>query len=161
MEVFIRDASSEPLLTQVREIFREYQKSLGIDLGFQNFEEELAGLPGKYAPPRGRIYLAFFGESGEDGAAAGCIALRPLDGERCEMKRLYVRPAFRGHDLGRKLAERVVADARAIGYSEMLLDTLPDMSAAQALYRSLGFLSTDPYCFNPIERAQYMALALH
>lgn len=153
--MLIRDATSEELIGQVRTIFREYQQSLGIDLCFQDFEQELALLPGKYAPPQGRIYLASLGE-----AVAGCIALRPFQGTQCEMKRLYVRPGFRGHDLGRKLADTVIADARAIGYTEMLLDTLETMTSAQKLYRSLGFTEIAPYCFNPIEGASYMRLEL-
>ena len=154
-EIRIVPADSEELLGQVRDIFREYQASLGIDLDFQGFEEELASLPGKYAPPRGRLYLAFFSEK-----LAGCVALRPLGGDNCEMKRLYVRPEFRGRKLGRLLAEKVITEARKEEYAEMYLDTLPAMLAAQAMYRSLGFRLTGPYCYNPVEGTQYMMLDL-
>ncbi len=153
--MLIQSASSEPLLSQVREIFREYQMSLGIDLCFQNFEQELSTLPGKYALPQGRIYLAFM-----DDALAGCIALRPLQKKQCEMKRLYVRPQFRGFHLGRLLANTVIADAREIGYTEMFLDTLYSMASAQELYRSLGFRPTAAYCFNPLPETLYMKLDL-
>ena len=151
----IESVTAEPLVDRVRELFREYQLSLGIDLSFQDFEEELAGLPGTYAPPLGRLYIAFV-----DGVPAGCIALRPLGHGQCEMKRLYVRPAFRGQELGRRLAAKAIDEAREIGYTQMYLDTLPTMTSAQALYRSLGFRPVAPYRFNPIEGAQYMRLDL-
>lgn len=154
-EIRIVSADSGRFLGQVREIFREYQVSLGIDLCFQDFEEELSSLPGKYGPPGGRLYLALVGRE-----AAGCIALRSFEGKRCEMKRLYVRPGFRGRNLGRMLAEKVIEEARKTGYSEMLLDTLPSMTAAQSLYRSLGFREIGPYCFNPVEGTRYMKLDL-
>lgn len=153
--MIIHEATALPFISHVRAIFREYQQSLGIDLCFQDFEQELALLPGKYAPPQGRIYLATVEEE-----VAGCIALRPFEGSRCEMKRLYVRSAFRGHDLGRKLADTIITDARAIGYKEMLLDTLASMTSAQKLYRSLGFTEIPPYCYNPIEGTSYMRLEL-
>jgi len=151
--MILRSATAEPLLGQAREIFREYQISIGIDLCFQDFEHELASLPGKYAPPQGRLYLAF-----KDEDLAGCIALRPFDETRCEMKRLYVRPAFQGRDLGRLLAERIIAEARAIGYRAMILDTLSTMTVAVTLYQSLGFRPIPPYYVNPIPGAQYMEL---
>lgn len=147
--------TSEPLISQAREIFREYQVSLGIDLCFQDFEQELADLPGKYAPPQGRLYLAFIDEK-----LAGCIALRPLQEGLCEMKRLYVRPEFRGQYLGLLLAKEIIAEAREIGYHQMVLDTLDTMTVAQKLYRSLGFKEIEPYCFNPIDGALYMSLDL-
>lgn len=147
--------TSEPLISQAREIFREYQVSLGIDLCFQDFEQELADLPGKYAPPQGRLYLAFIDEK-----LAGCIALRPFQEGMCEMKRLYVRPEFRGQYLGLLLAKEIIAEAREIGYHQMVLDTLDTMTAAQKLYRSLGFKEIEPYCFNPIDGALYMSLDL-
>ena len=153
--MMIELATSESYLSQVREIFREYQNSLEIDLCFQDFEHELAALPGKYAPPEGRIYLAFV-----DGEAAGCIALRPLHAGQCEMKRLYVRTSFRGQNLAIILANQVIAAAREIGYTEMFLDTLSTMTAAQALYLSLGFKPTGAYCFNPIPECVYMKLDL-
>ena len=139
----------------VREIFEEYASGLGVDLCFQQFDEELAGLPGDYAAPRGALLLAYV-----DGAVAGCVALRPLDGvdyaNAAEMKRLYVRKAFRGFGLGRQLAERVLDAARAAGYDCVLLDTLDDMEAARALYEELGFEEIPPYYHNPIAGAHYL-----
>lgn len=148
-------ATSETLLNQVREIFCEYQVSLGIDLCFQDFEKEMSGLPGKYASPQGRLYLAF-----SDGMLAGCIALRPLQEGQCEIKRLYVRPQFRGQDMGKRLLEKVIAEARHIGYRQVFLDTLHTMAAAQKLYYSAGFRETSPYCFNPVKGAVFMRLDL-
>ncbi len=143
-------------IAEARLLFEEYAASLGINLCFQNFEQEVAGLPGDYAPPSGRLYLAV-----ENDRIAGCIALRKLDEQICEMKRLYVRPAFRGSGLGRKLTERVIADAHAIGYKRMRLDTLPGkMDQAIGLYRSLGFKDIAPYYDNPYEDVAYMELEL-
>lgn len=133
-------------LSQARALFTEYAGSLGFDLSFQKFEEELAGLPGEYAPPRGRLILALDGDE-----AMGCAALRELTPVVCEMKRLYVRPAFRGKGTGRALAEAVIEEARGIGYRRMWLDTVPSMAAAIALYRSLGFHPIAPYRENPVE----------
>jgi putative acetyltransferase len=147
--------TSEPLVSQAQEIFREYQVSLDIDLCFQDFEQELAALPGKYAPPQGRLYLAFVDEM-----LAGCIALRPFQEGLCEMKRLYVRPQFRGQNLGLLLATEIIAEAKRIGYHQMVLDTLDTMTAAQKIYRSVGFQEIEPYCFNPIDGALYMGLDL-
>jgi len=142
-------------LGTVRELFIEYATSLGFDLGFQNFEEELTKLPGEYAPPDGRLLLALFEKQ-----IAGCAALKKIDQDICEMKRLYIRPAFRGKEIGRGLATAVIEEARKIGYSRMWLDTIPSMKEAIALYRSLGFKSIQPYRFNPIEGALFMELAL-
>ncbi|QNP58280.1 GNAT family N-acetyltransferase [Paenacidovorax monticola] len=139
----------------VRDIFREYADSLHIDLAFQDFEGELAGLPGDYAPPRGQLLLAEV-----DGAVAGCCALRPLDAadypNAAEMKRLYVRKAFRGFGLGRQLAEAMLDVARQAGYACVLLDTLDDMEAARALYTELGFEEIPPYYHNPVAGAHYL-----
>ncbi len=142
-------------LDEVREIFREYADGLGVDLCFQQFDAELAGLPGDYAPPRGALLLARV-----DGALAGCCALRPADTadypNAAEMKRLYVRKAFRGFGLGRQLAEAVLDAARQAGYACVLLDTLDDMEAARALYEDLGFEDIPPYYHNPIAGAHYL-----
>lgn len=138
-----------------RELFLEYQRALGVSLCFQGFEEELASLPGDYSPPRGRLYLAL-----ASGKPAGCVALRPLFHRDGEMKRLYVRPAYRGSGLGRLLAERVVEDARSLGYDNLKLDTLPRMRAAQRLYEELGFRDTAAYNDNPVPGVRFMALDL-
>jgi putative acetyltransferase len=147
---FIQPESQEDL-QRTRELFQEYEASLGICLCFQSFSEELARLPGDYAPPQGRLLLAL-----DEAQIAGCVALRRMDDETCEMKRLYVRPAFRGKGVGRKLATTVIKEARSIGYAEMRLDTLPSMKEAIALYQSLGFQPIEPYRHNPIEGAIYM-----
>lgn len=139
----------------VQALLREYADTLGIDLAFQRFDDEVAGLPGRFAPPDGRLLVAT-----DHGRIVGCIALRAVDGERCEMKRLYVRPQTRGTGLGRRLAEAICAEARAAGYRSMVLDTLPTMAAAQAVYRALGFGATTPYVFNPIPGTRYLALDL-
>jgi ribosomal protein S18 acetylase RimI-like enzyme len=147
--------AGEPDLELVRTLFREYAASLDTDLCFQNFEAELASLPGTYSPPRGRLLLAFRGVE-----ALGCIALRPIDGADCEMKRLYVRPAARGEGLGRRLVERICQEAREAGYQRIRLDTLPTMTEAIRLYRAMGFEETPPYVYNPVPGALFLALDL-
>lgn len=151
----LASAKGAQQMDEARVIFREYAAGLGIDLCFQNFEEELATLPGEYAAPRGALLLARV-----DGALAGCCALRPLDSadypNAAEMKRLYVRKAFRGFGLGRQLAEAVLDIARQAGYDCVLLDTLDDMEAARALYEDLGFEDVPPYYHNPIPGAHYL-----
>lgn len=141
-------------LDEVRRLFSEYAAMLGIDLAFQNFDGELTALPGKYAPPSGIIHIARPSPNG--GRAAGCVALRPFDAGRCEMKRLFVREEFRGQGIGRLLAERIVADARVIGYRSMLLDTLESLPEAVALYTKMGFNRIAPYCHNPQPDAVFM-----
>ncbi|MCE1246693.1 MAG: GNAT family N-acetyltransferase [Firmicutes bacterium] len=154
--MIIKTADSAEMLDLVRKIFCEYQRSIGIDLEFQDFKEELANLPGKYSPPQGRLYIGYIGEK-----PAGCIALRPMKEKgQCEMKRLFVRPEFRGKNAGKQLAEKIIADAREIGYSQMFLDTLTSMTSARELYTSLGFKPTEPYCYNPFENAEYFRLDL-
>ncbi len=143
-------------MAEARELFLEYANSLGFSLCFQSFDKELAGLPGDYAPPNGRLLLASIG-----GETAGCVALHKLESDICEMKRLYLRPKFRGHGLGLALVERVLSEARSIGYRRMRLDTVePAMKDAVAMYRRFGFREIPPYRENPIEGAMYMELEL-
>lgn len=148
-------ADNAALWEQAREIFRDYAASLNIDLGFQNFDAELQHLPGDYASPHGHLLLAYV-----DDALAGCGAFRQIGdvdyANACEMKRLYVRPAFRSSGLGRLLAQALFDEAQRSGYSVMLLDTLDDMEAARGLYTSLGFSEIPPYYFNPIPGAHYL-----
>jgi putative acetyltransferase len=149
-------AESPAQIAQARELFLEYAHSLGFSLCFQNFDKELAGLPGDYAPPEGRLLLTEC-----DGQLAGCVALHKLEPGVCEMKRLYLRPQFRGKGLGRALAEEIIAEARQIGYRHMRLDTVePVMKDALAMYRKLGFQQIAPYRANPIAGAMYMELQL-
>lgn len=151
----IRQATTPPDVETARSLFVEYQESLGISLCFQNFDAEVASLPGAYAAPEGRLLLAFVGDE-----PAGCVALRKLEDGICEMKRLWVRPAFRGLRLGRRLAEAVLSEARAAGYRAVRLDTLPSMREAQALYVSLGFVDIPPYNDHPIEGTRFMEASL-
>jgi ribosomal protein S18 acetylase RimI-like enzyme len=149
-------AESVEQVASARELFEEYATGLGISLCFQNFDKELTELPGAYAPPDGRLLFAL-----HEDKIAGCIALRKISGETCEMKRLYVRPEFRGQRIGRALAEKLIAEAREIGYTRMRLDTLPaKMDEAIALYRSFGFREIEPYYHNPVEGALFMELIL-
>jgi putative acetyltransferase len=152
----LTEAESPMQILQTRELFLEYAQSLGFSLCFQNFDQELAGLPGDYAPPEGRLLLAEC-----EGQLAACVALHKLDSGICEMKRLYLRPQFRGKGLGRALAERIIAEARQIGYQRMRLDTVePVMKDAVAMYRKLGFKEIAPYRPNPNLGAIYMELEL-
>ncbi len=149
-------AESPAQIAQARELFLEYAQSLGFSLCFQNFDKELAELPGDYAPPEGRLLLVEC-----EGQLAACVALHKLEPVICEMKRLYLRPQFRGRGLGRTLAERIIAEARQIGYQRMRLDTVePVMKDAVAMYRKFGFKEIAPYCPNPIPGALYMELEL-
>lgn len=148
----MRISQAGPPLDEVRALFLEYARDLGFSLCFQGFDEELAQLPGAYAPPRGALLLA---------PEQGCVALRPLEGTTAEMKRLYVRPTVRGQGLGRALAQAAIDEARALGYSRLVLDTIAGtMDAAIAMYRRLGFREIAPYCENPIQRALYLELQL-
>ena len=155
MTIRIAEARWPQDRAKVEALFREYVASLGVDIGFQNVDDELATLPGKYARPGGVTYIAFAATE-----AAGAVAYRMLEPGVCEMKRLYVRPAFRGLAVGRALAEELIADARARGYRTMLLDTLATMQSAQRLYRNLGFRPIPPYYANPLPDVTYMALDL-
>ena len=151
----ICQAATPEQIALARSLFEEYAAWLGIDLSFQGFATELAGLPGLYVPPRGALLLALAGSE-----AAGCVALRPLAGGVCEMKRLFVRSEFRGQGLGRRLGERIVAEARAIGYRMMRLDTLPSMHAAIRLYERLGFVRCAAYYQTPLPDTVFMELQL-
>lgn len=157
----LKQAQSDEEIRETRQLFQEYAAWLGLNLCFQNFDKELADLPGDYVPPSGRLFLAI-----EDDQVAGCVAVRKIGEGRtgydiCEMKRLYVRPAFRGRGLGRILTEKIIEAAREIGYARMRLDTLPGkMDPAIALYCSLGFKSIEPYYNNPVEGAAFMELEL-
>lgn len=154
--IVLSQATSPEQVEQARTLFLEYARSLGFSLCFQNFDQELKNLPGAYGPPSGRLLLAH-----DAGAAAGCVALRKLEEEICEMKRLYVRPAYRGKGVGKLLVDRVISEARAIGYERMRLDTVPNfMKDAIALYHRIGFREISAYCNNPMEGALYMELVL-
>lgn len=151
----IVDGHGEEKLPAVRRLFEEYAASLEVDLGFQDFERELRDLPGEYAPPAGRLLLALAGND-----PAGCVALRPYEPEVCEMKRLYVRPAFQGTGLGRRLAEAIVQAGQGADYRLMRLDTLPSMEAARRLYLSLGFEEIEAYRHNPVHGTTFFQLDL-
>lgn len=154
-EVRIAQAAGADDIEAARRLFRSYERFLGVDLCFQGFEAELASLLGAYAPPTGRLLLAKVGAE-----AAGCVALRPLEPDVCEMKRLWVEPGFAGRGIGRALAERVILEARAIGYRVMRLDTLPELRAAQHLYGSLGFQEIPHYYPNPLSGVRMFELDL-
>ena len=153
--VKITPADLETDIEFIRDLFKEYAASLGFDLAFQDFKKELDELPGEYAPPDGCVLLAK-----DKDQIAGCVALRKMDENTCEMKRLYVRPGFRGKGIGRELSVAIIDKAREIGYKYMRLDTVPWMKEAIALYRSLGFKEIEPYRYNPIEGATFMELEI-
>jgi len=157
----IEQASSVEQVALARELFREYADALHVDLSFQDFDRELGGLPGNYAPPAGCLLLAFHDDDSGSSHPSGCGALRPLSPEICEMKRLYVRPEFRGLGVGRALASALIAAAREIGYRAMRLDTLPSMHEAHKLYQQLGFREIAPYCSNPVKGVRYLELDLY
>ncbi len=142
-------------IDKVKLLFGEYTSMLGFDLRFQHYDEELQKLPADYALPRGRLYIANY-----DNQLAGCIALRPFDNNCCEMKRLFVRPEFRGKRIGKALVEQVISDAKETKYQAMLLDTLTSLAASVALYKRLGFYEIEPYRFNPLPNALFLRLAL-
>jgi GNAT superfamily N-acetyltransferase len=148
-------ADNPEKIEKVREMILRYARSLDFDLSFQGFDEELAGLPGDYAPPSGRLLLA-----AEGNEAAGCVALRKIGESLCEMKRLFVNPEHRGKEVGRLLGEAIIREARELGYKRMRLDTVPAMKPAIGLYRSLGFEEIPPYCYNPVPGAKYFELRL-
>lgn len=158
-DIILRWAQGPDDIEAVRALFLDYQADLGIDLCFQGFAAELDELPGVYTTPNGAIALALVG-----GSPAGCCAFRPLEGSdhlnACEMKRLFVRPAFRGFGLGRQLVDLILSEARLAGYTNMLLDTLTDMEAARALYQGAGFYEVAPYYHNPIAGAHYLKVEL-
>lgn len=156
----IEPASSDNQIALARELFLEYSKGLSVDLCFQDFGCEVQELPGKYAPPAGRLLLAYYDDAAAAESLAGCGALRPFSTGVCEMKRLYVRPEFRGCGVGRALTLALIAAAREIDYRALRLDTLPEMHSAQKLYKQLGFREIAPYCSNPVEGARYLELDL-
>ena len=152
----ITQATTQNDIEQARELFKEYEASLGISLCFQNFAEELANLPGEYAPPGGRLLLAR-----EFDQLVGCVALRPIDQITCEMKRLFLRPAYRSRGLGRVLVEAIIEEARKLGYTHMRLDTISDrMGRAVELYKSIGFVEIEPYYQSPVDTTKFMSLDL-
>jgi putative acetyltransferase len=155
LNVVLSEVGGSSDLRAVRSLFEEYADWIGVDLSFQDFAPELAGLPGEYVPPCGALMLARC-----DGEIAGCVALRPLERDRCEMKRLFVRDRFRRSGAGKQLALAIIERARQAGYASMRLDTLPTMKSAIRLYRSLGFREIPPYRYNPVEGTLYFELQL-
>lgn len=154
MATLLRSSSVEQWAA-ARQVVEEYAASLGVGLEFQDFEREVAALDAIYGPPRGAFFLAE-----HEGAIAGCVGVRPFDGDDCEMKRLYVAPSCRGLGLGRRLAEAAIAEGRRLGYRRMLLDTLPSMAEARRLYEALGFRPIAPYRHNPVAGTAFLALEL-
>ena len=154
MSIELVEVTDEKEISEVRYIFIEYRKNLGLDLSFQDFQDELDDLPGEYSPPDGSIILAK-----DEDKTIGSVALRKIE-ETCEMKRLYVKPEYRGRGIGRRLAEKIIEEARNKGYKKMRLDTLKSLEEANELYRSLGFEECEPYRYNPLDDALYMELDL-
>lgn len=153
----IEPVNNQEDLTDTINLFRIYAQSLGIDLQFQDFDNEMSSMPGKYSPPTGALYLA----RNNEGQAVGCVGLRPLSiPNHCEMKRLYVDPKGRGMGVGKALAEKVIAEATRLGYEAMVLDTLESMESARALYKSLGFVETEAYYETPLENTHFLKLVL-
>jgi putative acetyltransferase len=153
-------AFSEGTISQARILFREYASTIGVEVCLGDFERELASLPGLYAPPAGRLLLAIQERAGNSGEAIGCAALRKLEPDACELKRLYVRSAFRGQGAARELVKELIAEARSIGYKRMVLDTLPSMQVAHKLYRTIGFREIPAYQKNPIPNSIFFGLEL-
>jgi putative acetyltransferase len=151
----VRRARFPEDLNAVKAIFREYIGSTSASLEFQNYEDELAGLPGKYAAPRGALFLAW-----QTSAIVGCAGFREVNEETCEMKRVYVRTVARGQNIGRRLVERILDEARAVGYARICLDVLPEFKVAQKLYESLGFAAAPPVTFNPVPGTRFLGLDL-
>lgn len=150
-----RHVTGQNMIEEIKQLFLEYINSLKVDLTFQDVETELKTLPGKYAPPNGVLILALI-----NGKEAGCVALRKISDNVCEMKRLYVRDEFRGLGIGKNLVSKVIKEAKGLNYQYIRLDTLPTMKSAQALYSSLGFYDIEPYVYNPIEGTRYMELKI-
>jgi putative acetyltransferase len=155
MTVSIIQAETLKQIKETRALFLEYARSLEFDLNFQDFDKELASLPGDYSPPDGKLLIAM-----KNNQAVGCVALRKFEGNICEMKRLYVRPEFRGDRIGKLLAEKIIEEAKSIGYKKMYLDTVPSMKEAIQLYKDLGFKEIKPYRYNPQPGAIFMELIL-
>jgi ribosomal protein S18 acetylase RimI-like enzyme len=153
--VKIVQATTQVSIEYAKTLIREYAESLEFDLAFQNFDQEMDDFPGQYALPKGRLYIAM-----DENNPVGCVALRDLGDGICEMKRLYVRPSYRGRNVGRLLAETVIDAAGELGYDRMRLDTIPSMKQANVLYKGLGFKEIAPYRFNPIESATFFELNL-
>ncbi len=151
----ITAAHEEPDLSHIRVLFREYAESLGFHLCFQDFDREMAELPGFYAPPEGRILIARWCDE-----VAGCVAMKKLGDGICEMKRFYVRPAFRGKRIGEALANTIIEEAKFADYERMRLDTVPTMQSAIRIYEAMGFKDTEPYVYNPIPGVRYLELNL-
>ncbi len=151
----IKHLNSQETINLAKELLIEYEEAVGVDLSFQNFREEVSGLPGKYGPSEGAFLLAFIG-----GQLAGCVALRKNMDKICEMKRLYVRKEYRQHKIGGLLVKEIIEEAKKLGYDKLRLDTLPTMKAAQRLYEKFGFKDIEPYIYHPMEGTRYMELEL-